>query len=120
MPIPGVVCIEASSFTTYEEEAAVIHNIIANLETFDLTGTPLIILCDDAEFAAANMDNFLWVTFTRSNPSHDLHGVGAYTKHKHWACKTMVIDARIKPHHAPVLVTDPAIETKVANDLSKL
>jgi 4-hydroxy-3-polyprenylbenzoate decarboxylase len=34
----------------------------------------------------------------------------AFNTHKHWGCKgPILIDARIKPHHAPVLEEDPEI-----------
>jgi 4-hydroxy-3-polyprenylbenzoate decarboxylase len=34
--------------------------------------------------------------------------------HKHWGCRgSLVIDARIKPHHAPPLVEDRAITARV-------
>jgi 4-hydroxy-3-polyprenylbenzoate decarboxylase len=80
----------------------------------DLGGFPLLILCDDAEFVARSIDNFVWVTFTRSNPSHDVHGIGAFVEHKHWGCRgPMIIDARGKPHHAPALERDPAVERRV-------
>jgi len=60
------------------------------------------------------LKNFLWVTFTRSNPSHDIYGVNAKTEFKHWGCAgALVIDARIKPHHAPPLVEDPGVSAKV-------
>jgi 4-hydroxy-3-polyprenylbenzoate decarboxylase len=76
---------------------------------------------DDTRFTAANFSNFLWVTFTRANPSHDIHGVHAFTEHKHWGCRSaMVIDARIKPHHAPPLVEDPAVRKRVDHLLHKL
>jgi 4-hydroxy-3-polyprenylbenzoate decarboxylase len=75
---------------------------------------PLIVLVDDTEFVARSLKNFLWVTFTRSNPAADLHGLGAFTWQKHWGCTgSLVIDARIKPHHAPPLVEDPAITKRV-------
>ena len=75
---------------------------------------PLIIIVDDSEFAARNLDNFLWVTFTRSNPSHDIYGIDSFIEYKHWGCKgSLVIDARIKPHHAPPLEDDPEIQKKV-------
>jgi 4-hydroxy-3-polyprenylbenzoate decarboxylase len=75
-----------------------------------LSGFPLIILADDAKFVSASYQNFLWVTFTRSNPSHDVHGIQAFSTHKHWGCKgPVIIDARTKPHHAPVLEEDPEI-----------
>ncbi len=81
----------------------------------------LIIVADDPAFIGASFENFLWATFTRANPAADVHGVDAFTHHKHWGCRgPLVIDARIKPHHAPVLEEDPAvtrrIETLAAND----
>lgn len=79
-----------------------------------LEGFPLIVLCDDAEFTAATLNNFLWVTFTRSNPASDIYGVGASLRSRHWGCAgPLVIDARSKPFHAPPLVDDPAVERTV-------
>ncbi len=67
----------------------------------------LIVLVDDSEFTARTLNNFLWVTFTRSNPAADMDGIGAFTARKHWGCEgPLVIDARIKPHHAPPLVEE--------------
>jgi 4-hydroxy-3-polyprenylbenzoate decarboxylase len=75
---------------------------------------PLIVLCDDPEFLAADFNNFLWVTFTRSNPARDIYGVGADTQFKHWGCTgPLIIDARLKPHHAPPLIEDPEVTAKV-------
>jgi 4-hydroxy-3-polyprenylbenzoate decarboxylase len=75
---------------------------------------PLIVLVDESEFTARTLNNFLWVTFTRSNPAEDIHGVGATVCHKHWGCQgPLVIDARIKPRHAPPLVEDPAVSRRV-------
>jgi len=54
------------------------------------------------------------VTFTRSNPSHDIYGVNSFQKHTHWGCKgALVIDARIKSHHAPELIPDAKVMQKV-------
>lgn len=78
------------------------------------SGFPLIIICDDSPFTAAGLNNFLWVAFTRSNPASDVYGVGSSTVCKHWGCSgPLVIDARIKPFHAPVLEDDPAVERRV-------
>lgn len=75
---------------------------------------PLIVLVDDGEFVARNLNNFLWATFTRSNPAVDIDGIGAFTEDKHWGCRgSLVIDARHKPHHAPPLIEDPAISRRV-------
>ena len=75
---------------------------------------PLIVIVDDADFTAASLENFLWVTFTRSNPAADVHGVDAITHQKHWGCHgPLVIDARLKPHHAPPVEEDPAVTAAV-------
>jgi 4-hydroxy-3-polyprenylbenzoate decarboxylase len=75
---------------------------------------PLVVLVDDSDFTAATLANFLWVTFTRSNPAADIGGIGSFTYQKHWGCEgSLVIDARLKPHHAPPLEDDPQIERKV-------
>jgi 4-hydroxy-3-polyprenylbenzoate decarboxylase len=56
------------------------------------------------------------MTFTRSNPAADIHGIGEFTEEKHWGCTgSLVIDARIKPHHAPPLVEDPQVTRRVEN-----
>ena len=71
-------------------------------------------IVDDSEFTARSERNFLWVTFTRSNPAADIEGIGSFIDQKHWGCTgPLVIDARIKPHHAPPLVDDPEIERRV-------
>ena len=79
---------------------------------------PLLIICDDADFVTANFSNFLWVTFTRSNPSNDIYGINERFENKHWCCDTLIIDARIKSHHAPVLEKNAAVEKRVDEILS--
>jgi 4-hydroxy-3-polyprenylbenzoate decarboxylase len=77
-------------------------------------GFPLIVICDDSYFTAASLNNFLWATFTRSNPATDIYGIRPETHGRHWGCSgPLVIDARIKPFHAPPLVDDPAVERKI-------
>ena len=114
MVLPGVLAISMGTFVDYETAKQEIGNLVAHLEQEDLNGYPLIILCNDADFTAKNINNFVWVTFTRSNPSHDIYGTHSSVVHKHWGCKgSLLIDARIKPHHAPVLVEDPKIKQSV-------
>jgi 4-hydroxy-3-polyprenylbenzoate decarboxylase len=75
---------------------------------------PLIVVVDDPAFTSASLANFLWVTFTRSNPAADVHGVDAAIHQKHWGCRgPLVIDARLKPHHAPPVEEDPAVTAAV-------
>jgi len=124
--IPGVLAVEGPAFQRVDggegEGEGEGHSVAREMETFaasldagcDLDGLPLIVLVDDAEFAAKTLRNFLWVTFTRSNPSHDIHGVGSFIEHKHWGCrKSLIIDARLKPHHAPPLIEDPGVTRRV-------
>ena len=87
---------------------------------WDTEGIPLIVICDDADFLAADFNNFLWVTFTRSNPSHDIHGINERYENKHWCCDTLIIDARIKPHHAPVLEKNAEVEKRVDGILKNI
>ncbi|MDX1479164.1 MAG: UbiD family decarboxylase, partial [Saprospiraceae bacterium] len=111
---PGVMTLEGPRFTDYPEAITGMDALTNQLSRYDLSGIPLIVVCDDSAFCQATLNNFLWVTFTRSNPSHDVYGVGAFTKFKHWGCTgPMIIDARIKPHHAPVLETDPEVDRRV-------
>jgi len=84
------------------------------LKEIPLDQIPLIVVVDDADFSAASENNFLWSVFTRANPSHDTYGVNEFIQNKHWGCRgPLIIDARIKPHHAPVLIKNKEIEERV-------
>ena len=73
-----------------------------------------VVIVDDSQFVAESLRNFIWATFTRTNPASDIYGIGAFTAEKHWGCRgALVIDARIKPHHAPVLEEDPEMTRRV-------
>jgi 4-hydroxy-3-polyprenylbenzoate decarboxylase len=75
---------------------------------------PLVVIVDDSEFAARSLNNFLWVTFTRSNPAADIHGEGEFIQQKHWGCSgPLLIDARGKSHHAPPLMEDAIVTKRV-------
>jgi 4-hydroxy-3-polyprenylbenzoate decarboxylase len=112
--MPGVLAVEAPPWAGAAATEAEVAALDAALRDVDATGVPLLVLCDDAGFTAATINNFVWVTFTRSNPSHDVHGVGSFIEHKHWGCRgPLIIDARSKPHHAPPLERDPAVERRV-------
>ncbi|MCF8276100.1 MAG: UbiD family decarboxylase [Flavobacteriales bacterium] len=108
----GVLAVQASKYADGTDMQKLTSSL--SHQTEKLKGFPLITVVDDSEFVARNLNNFLWVTFTRSNPSHDIHGVEEFTENKHWGCRSSVVfDARIKPHHAPLLVKDDAIEKRV-------
>lgn len=114
LAIPGVLVIEGESFTDYTNETINISKWSEALKVDGLEGIQMIVLVDDAEFASENINNFVWTTFTKSNPSHDIHGVGAFVRYKHWGCRgPVIIDARSKPHHAPDLIKDQEVEKRV-------
>lgn len=111
--IPGVLAVQANTY-----DAAGDDDLARFVASFDqvspIDEIPLVTLVDDSDFASASFSNWLWMTFTRSNPAVDVSGVGAETCHKHWGCRgSLVIDARVKPFHAPPLIEDPATVAKV-------
>jgi 4-hydroxy-3-polyprenylbenzoate decarboxylase len=110
--LPGILAV---SGPTYHEGAGGIAAFCRRFGAGDPIGSfPLIVIVDDSEFTARTQRNFLWVTFTRSDPAADIDGIGAFVDKKHWGCAgPLVIDARVKPHHAPPLVDDPEIERRV-------
>ena len=113
--MPGIVALQTKAFTSYEDAAPELDSLSRQLAVHipALGGLPMIIVCDNAGFVSESLRNFLWVSFTRCNPSHDIYGVDSFTAYKHWGCKgPLVMDARIKPHHAPPVEKDPATEKK--------
>ncbi len=106
--MPGIIALQANQFSNYdtaEKEMGRLNDALKDKKELGSTG--LIVICDDSPFTAEHTDNFVWVTFTRSNPSHDIYGINSFIKFKHFGCDgPLVIDARKKPHHAPELVID--------------
>ena len=117
MVMKGVASVTLNKYSSHDnavKEIAEFSNRIQQDGLDNLKQLPLIIICDDAEFTAKTINNFVWVTFTRSNPSKDIHGVQSFTENKHWGCNgPLIIDARIKPHHAPILEKDPSVEKRI-------
>lgn len=111
--MPGVLAAQGPAYKTAGEGA--LRRFCDGYRPDDsVNDFPLIVVVDDGDFAARSLDNWLWVTFTRSNPAADIDGVGAFTRQKHWGCEgALVIDARIKPHHAPPVEEDPAVAKRV-------
>jgi 4-hydroxy-3-polyprenylbenzoate decarboxylase len=113
--MPGCIALKAPKFQSYADAKTELETLCAKLkDNKTITeGIALIVLCDDSSFVSQNMNNFLWATFTRSNPSHDIYGVDSFTTFKHWGCRgPVIIDARIKPQHAPPLEKDERAEQK--------
>lgn len=124
MVMPGVAAAVYAPFVNYEQAQQEMEVLSARvLESTGGEGLqelPLLVICDDSSFTAATIKNFLWVTFTRSNPSHDIYGVGSFIAHKHWGCKsTLIIDARTKPFHAPPLLLNNEVEQRISRIFEK-
>ncbi|MCH2021342.1 MAG: UbiD family decarboxylase [Saprospiraceae bacterium] len=110
----GILAIKAPPYLEPEQSKIDILSLTEYLKSFDLSSIPLILLVDDSTFVCKSLNNFIWVTFTRSNPSHDIHGVDEFTENKHWGCRSsLIIDARIKPNHAPPLLVDSKTKKNV-------
>jgi 4-hydroxy-3-polyprenylbenzoate decarboxylase len=116
LAMPGVIALQTDKFLSYEQAHKEIELLSGQLQDskHKLEAVVFIILCDDARFTADTFRNYVWVTYTRCNPSHDIYGIDTFTENKHWGCHgPLVIDARIKPHHAPPVEKDPATEKKI-------
>ncbi len=114
--LPGVVALQTKKFSDYTtalNEMQILHDQCSKFND-QLSGIAVIVIADDATFISDTLNNFLWVTFTRCNPSHDMYGINSFTINKHWGCNgPLVVDARIKPHHAPPVEKDAATEKKI-------
>ena len=112
--LPGVLAINGPPFLADGHDAALRRFCESVGVNEPINRFPLIVLVDDSGFTSASLNNFLWVAFTRSNPAADIDGIEAFTESKHWGCHgSLVIDARIKPFHAPPLVEDAKVTAKV-------
>src|SRR6201996_7551732 len=75
MVMPGVLAIEVPKNIRSSDIPLMLEILQEHLGEADLDSLPLMVLCDDADFTAQSINNFVWVTFTRSNPSHDIYGI---------------------------------------------
>jgi 4-hydroxy-3-polyprenylbenzoate decarboxylase len=113
--LPGVMAVRGPRGTRPRHQGQYDPDLLRLANAIQMPdGFPLVVVVDDSEFVARSLANWLWVTFTRSDPASDVYGVGAFTERKHWGCRgPLVIDARLKPHHAPPLEEDPAVSKRV-------
>ncbi len=118
---PGIAAVKGPGFETYrktKDEMEILEGFIEGRKSPD--GIALLVVGDDPEWMGRKFSNFLWAAFTRSNPSHDIYGAGAFTRFKHWGCEgPLIIDARIKPFHAPPLVPDNRVQNRVESLAAK-
>lgn len=119
IPMAGVLTIQAPAFEgcqrdAYMEQLAAAFKAWPYRENY-----PWVTVIDsdpalDASLDGQKLADFLWLTFTRSDPAQDIFGVDVSISNKHWGCSApMIVDARIKPHHQkaltlPVEITERA------------
>jgi 4-hydroxy-3-polyprenylbenzoate decarboxylase len=114
--LPGILVVEGPAWKKEDDGPdRAVDRFCQALSRHDaINNFPLVVVVDQSEFAARDLGNFLWTTFTRSNPAVDIHGVEPFLRDKHWGCfGSLVIDARAKPHHAPPLIEDPEVSRRV-------
>jgi len=115
--MPGVIAVNAIAYNTNALQSSLAGQGEALLEQ---EGVVMMIRTEDPKWMASDINNFLWAAFTRTNPSHDIEAIDAFTTNKHWGAKgPLVFDATIKPHHAPPVLKDAAIEKRVDAILEK-
>jgi 4-hydroxy-3-polyprenylbenzoate decarboxylase len=115
--MPGVIAANASAINTSTLQSALLGQGEALLMQ---EGVVMMILTEDPKWMASDLNNFLWAAFTRTNPSHDIEAIDAFTVNKHWGAKgPLVFDATIKPHHAPPVLKDVSVEKRVDAILEK-
>lgn len=118
--MPGVVAVTFKKFTDYGVARNEIAELFDHLTHSDMERWPLWVLTENSRWMSSQLNNFLWATFTRSDPARDTYGADAAIINKHWSCSApLIIDARIKPHHAPVLETDPDVSRSVDEMFAK-
>ncbi len=116
--LPGVLAIRGPSARTASSRSEIEQPMQRFVRSFSpsdpINRYPLLVIVDDSRFTADSLNNFLWVVFTRSDPAPDIYGIGEFIEQKHWGCiGSLVIDARIKPHHAPPVEEDPEVTRRV-------
>lgn len=110
---PGILAIETTANANPKNLAEALQSFPAK-EKF-----PWITLTENSEFCAQSFDNWLWVTFTRSDPALDIYGVNEKIANKHWACEApLIVDARLKPKHQKPLSYSNAIRQRAKSILS--
>ena len=116
--MPGVLMIEGPAFL---DKSKTFHELKAAFAHWEFRENyPWVTIIDEgaanntASSTANNiLSDFLWLTFTRSDPAQDVYGIDESICDKHWKCKApLIIDARIKPHHQKQLTVPAEITAK--------
>lgn len=105
----GVLMVQAGDF---QQNPNFINDLKRELDHFPYRENyPWISLVDNLD--DTKLADFLWQTFTRSDPAQDIYGYHESIQNKHWGCEApLIVDARIKPHHQKPLTLPVSIKEK--------
>ena len=121
--MPGVILLESSETFDASGKAELFANLKAALARWEFRENyPWISVIDEGALNADNvLSNFLWLTFTRSDPAQDIYGLDESICDKHWKCKApLIIDARVKPQHQKQLTVPAEIKARAKQVLKDI
>lgn len=81
----------------YDEDANLAKTLVSEAQK-PLEEWPLVVLVDDVD-QIQDQTSFLWNTFTRFDPAHDLYAQTTLHHHKVELSGPIIIDARMKPFY---------------------
>lgn len=109
IPMAGILVIQAEPFDGNTREN-IIESLKQELKSWKYRENyPWISVIDkapseDLTLDGSKMADFLWLTFTRSDPAQDIYGLNESIVSKHWGCDApIIVDARTKPRHQGTL-----------------
>ena len=121
--MPGVILLESSETFDASGKAELFANLKAALARWEFRENyPWISVIDEGALNADNvLSDFLWLTFTRSDPAQDIYGLDESICDKHWKCKApLIIDARVKPQHQKQLTVPAEIKARAKQVLKDI
>jgi 4-hydroxy-3-polyprenylbenzoate decarboxylase len=123
IPMPAVNVLQGPAYSKSARESfiAQIEESLAHWEFRE--NYPWISIVDsehDSSLDIGNLRDFLWLTFTRSDPAKDVFGFHAQICDKHWGCVApLIVDARVKPHHQKALTVPAEIHERARRILAE-
>ena len=121
--MPGVILLESSATFDANSKAERFADLKAALARWDFRENyPWISVINEGTLSTDNiLSDFLWLTFTRSDPAQDIYGLDETICDKHWKCKApLIIDARVKPQHQKQLTVSAEIKARAKHILKDI
>ena len=127
--MPGILVMQGTAYNSNGDSCDSENHLFSNIETAlenwpYRENYPWITVVDSEPLLShldpATLHDFLWLTFTRSDPAKDVYGFHAGTHEKHWGCEApLMLDARIKPWHQKALTISREIQDNVKRILKE-